>query len=157
MKSISSILHTCVTLDKATAHSQKCCEKLVEEGAIKTLLKIFASATRSIHDQEVQKHVLSTLRNLARYPHLVEVLIDSPGSVETVVCEFVRNKEEGYFTASELLKKVCASRKGVEAVRKSPALLKRLHNLVKELSRKAGNNDKRSDLSKESLVFSSET
>lgn len=76
--------------DKATAHSQKCCEKLVEEGAIKTLLKIFGSATRSIPDQEVQKHVLSTLRNLARYPHLVEVLIDSPGSVETVVCEFVR-------------------------------------------------------------------
>ncbi|KAM1008843.1 hypothetical protein ACFX2J_005201 [Malus domestica] len=143
MKSISGILHTCVTLDKATAHSQKCCEKLVEEGAIKTLLKIFGSATRSIPDQEVQKHVLSTLRNLARYPHLVEVLIDSPGSVETVVCEFVRNKEEGYFTASELLKKVCASRKGVEAVRKSPALLKRLHNLVEELSRKAGNNDKR--------------
>ncbi|XP_048446893.1 LOW QUALITY PROTEIN: abnormal spindle-like microcephaly-associated protein homolog [Pyrus x bretschneideri] len=143
MKSISSILHTCVTLGKPPAHSQKCCEKLVEEGAIKTLLKIFGSATRSIPDQEVQKHVLSTLRNLARYPHLVEVLIDSPGSVETVVCEFVRNKEEGYFTASELLKKVCASRKGVEAVRKSPALLKRLHNLVEELSRKAGNNDKR--------------
>lgn len=42
-------------------------------------------------------------------------------------------------------------------MRKSPALLKRLHNLVEELSRKAGNNDKRSDLSKESLVFSSET
>ncbi|CAN6690108.1 unnamed protein product [Malus baccata var. baccata] len=143
MKSISGILHTCVTLDRATAHSQKCCEKLVEEGAIKTLLKIFGSATRSIPDQEVQKHVLSTLRNLARYPHLVEVLIDSPGSVETVVCEFVRNKEEGYFTASELLKKICASRKGVEAVRKSPALLKRLHNLVEELTRKAGNNDKR--------------
>ncbi|KAB2601009.1 abnormal spindle-like microcephaly-associated protein-like protein [Pyrus ussuriensis x Pyrus communis] len=143
MKSISGILHTCVTLDKATAHSQKCCEKLVEEGAVKTLLKIFGSATRSIPDQEVQKHVLSTLRNLARYPHLVEVLIDSPGSVETVACEFVRNKEEGYFTASELLKKVCSSSKGIEAVRRSPALLKRLHNLVEELSRKAGNNDKR--------------
>ncbi|KAB2622767.1 hypothetical protein D8674_024949 [Pyrus ussuriensis x Pyrus communis] len=32
--------------------------------------------------------------------------------------------DKGYFTASEVLKKVCASRKGVEAVRKSPALLK---------------------------------
>ncbi|ONI10013.1 hypothetical protein PRUPE_4G023200 [Prunus persica] len=142
MKSVSGILHTCVTLDKATQHSHKCCEKLVEAGAIKTLLKLFRSASRSIPDQEVLKHVLSTLRNLARYPHLIEVLIDSPGSVETVVGEFLRNKEEGYFIASELLKKICASRKGVEAVRKSPALLKRLHSLVEELSKKA-NNEKR--------------
>lgn len=62
----------------------------MEAGAIKTLLKLFRSASRSIPDQEVLKHVLSTLRNLARYPHLVEVLIDSPGSVETVVGEFLR-------------------------------------------------------------------
>lgn len=52
---------------------------------------------------------------------------------------FSRNKEEAYFIASELLKKICSSPKGVEAVRNSPALLKRLHNLVEDLRRKAGN------------------
>lgn len=56
-----------------------------------------------------------------------------------------RNKEEIYFIASEVLKKICSSRKGIEAVRKSPALLRRLHNLVEELSRKA-HNEKRFDL-----------
>ncbi|KAL5578866.1 hypothetical protein UlMin_011308 [Ulmus minor] len=138
-KSVSSILHTCATLDMATRYSQKCCEKLVEARAINTLLKLIQSVSRSIPDQEVLKHALSTLRNLARYPHLVEVLIDCHGSVETILREMIRNKEEVYFIASDLLKKICASRKGIEAVRKSPALLKRLHNLVEELTRKAHN------------------
>ena len=53
-----------------------------------------------------------------------------------------RNKEEGYFLASELLKKICSNQKGVEALRNLPALLKRLHNLTEDLSRKA-NNEKR--------------
>ncbi|XP_058197732.1 uncharacterized protein LOC131313441 isoform X2 [Rhododendron vialii] len=139
MKSVSGILHTCATLDMATKYSQKCCEKLVEAGAIDTLLKLIRSVSRSIPDQEVLKHALSTLRNLARYSHLAEVLVGSRGSLETVLCEFLRNKEEAYFIASELLKKICSSPKGVEAVRNSPALLKRLHNLVEDLRRKAGN------------------
>ena len=74
----------------ATKHSQKCCEKLVEAGAVDTLLKLIRSVSRSIPDQEVLKHALSTLRNLARYPHLAEVLLASRGSVETVLWEFIR-------------------------------------------------------------------
>ncbi|KAL6197608.1 hypothetical protein ACLB2K_033215 [Fragaria x ananassa] len=139
MKSLSNILHTCATLDMATRYSQKCCERLVDAGAIKTLLKLIHSGSRSIPDQEVLKHALSTLRNLARYPHLVEVLTDCEGSVETILWELLRNKEEGYFIASELLKKICSSPKGAEAVRKSPAHLKRLRSLVEELSRKSCN------------------
>ncbi|XP_024024702.1 abnormal spindle-like microcephaly-associated protein homolog isoform X2 [Morus notabilis] len=138
-KSISGILHTCATLDMATRYSKKCCEKLVDAGAISTLLKLIRSVSRSIPDQEVVKHSLSTLRNLARYPHLVEVLIDCHGSIEIILWELLRNKEEIYFIASEVLKKICSSRKGIEAVRKSPAVLRRLHNLVEELSRKAHN------------------
>ncbi|THG11462.1 hypothetical protein TEA_007229 [Camellia sinensis var. sinensis] len=139
MKSVSGILHTCATLDMATKHSQKCCEKLVEAGAVDTLLKLIRSVSRSIPDQEVLKHALSTLRNLARYSHLTEVLIRSRGSVETILWELLRNKEEGYFIASELLRKICLNPKGVEAARNSPALLKRLHNLVEDLTRKTGN------------------
>ncbi|XP_030970706.1 uncharacterized protein LOC115991101 [Quercus lobata] len=136
------ILHTCATLDMATEHSQRCCEELVAAGAINTLLKLIRSVSRSIPDQEVLKHALSTLRNLARYPHLIEVLIDSHGSVEVILWEFLRSKEDGYFIASELLKKICSTHKGVEAIHKLPTHLKRLQSLVEELTRKA-NNEKR--------------
>lgn len=47
-----------------------------------------------------------------------------------------RNKNEGYFVASELLKKICSTRVGLETIFKSPALLKRLHSLVEDLTRK---------------------
>lgn len=70
-----------------------------------------------------------------------------------LMCFMFRNKEEGYFIASELLKKICSSHKGAEAVRKSPAHLKRLRTLVEELSRKSCN-EKRSEFSKESLFSS---
>ncbi|KAK6932324.1 IQ motif, EF-hand binding site [Dillenia turbinata] len=143
MKSVSNILHTCATLDMATEHSQKCCEELVAAGAIGTLLKLIRSVSRSIPDQEVLKHALSTLRNLARYSHLADVLIDTHGSVDTILWEFLRNKDDGYFIASELLKRICLKGKGVEAVCKFPPLLKRLHNLVEDLRRKA-NNERRS-------------
>ncbi|KAL8468916.1 hypothetical protein ACS0TY_031938 [Phlomoides rotata] len=142
MKSISNILHTCATLDVATELSQRCCEELVAAGAIGTLLKLIRSVSRSIPDQQVLKHALSTLRNLARFPNLAEVLVESRGCAETVVLEFIRNKEEGYFIAAELLKRMFKCEIGALTVRKSPALLKRLNNLAEDLSRKAGH-DKR--------------
>ncbi|KAH9748073.1 Binding / calmodulin binding protein [Citrus sinensis] len=136
MKSVCGILHVCTTLDMATENSQNCCEKLVAAGAVDTLLKLIGSVSRSMPDQEVLKHALSTLRNLARYPHLIDVLIDSQGSVQTIMWELVRNKEEGYFIAAEILNKICSTHKGVEAISKLPAHLKRLNSLVDELTRK---------------------
>ncbi|CAL5408374.1 unnamed protein product [Camellia sinensis] len=139
IKSVSGILHTCATLDMATKHSKKCYEKLVEAEAVDMLLKLIRSVNRSIPDQEVPKHALSTLRNLARYSHLTEVLIRSRGSIEMILWKLLRNKEEGYFIAFELLRKICLNTKGVEATRNSPALLKRLHNLLEDLTREIGN------------------
>ncbi|KAF5742181.1 abnormal spindle-like microcephaly-associated protein [Tripterygium wilfordii] len=136
IKSVSGVLHICTTLDMTTGYSEKCCEELVAAGAVETLLKLIRSVSRSIPDQEVLKHALSTLRNLARFTHLTEVLIDSRGSVEIILWEFLRNKD-AYFIAHEILKKICSNHKGVEALRKSPSLLKRLHSLVDELTRKA--------------------
>lgn len=63
---------------------------LVAAGAIATILKLIRSISRSIPDQEVLKHALSTLRNLAHYPHLTEILIESDGCVEVVFWEFLR-------------------------------------------------------------------
>ncbi|CAN0852352.1 Abnormal spindle-like microcephaly-associated protein homolog [Linum grandiflorum] len=136
MKSMSNILHICQTLDRTTQHSQRCCEELVGAGAIAMLLKLMRSVSRSIPDQEVLKHSLSTLRNLARYPHLVETLIESTGSVDTIFMEFLKNKEEGYFIAAEVIRKMCLNSKGIDAVRRSPALLKRLDSLVEDMKRK---------------------
>ncbi|CAN1196972.1 Abnormal spindle-like microcephaly-associated protein homolog [Linum perenne] len=136
MKSMSNILHICQTLDRTTQHSQRCCEELVGAGAIAMLLKLMRSVSRSIPDQEVLKHALSTLRNLSRYPHLVETLIDSTGSVDTIFTEFLRNKEEGYFIAAAVIRKISLNSKGIEAFRRSPGLFKRLDSLVEELKRK---------------------
>lgn len=151
----------------ATEHSQRCCEELVAAGAVSTLLKLIRSVSRSIPDQEVLKHILSTLRNLSRYPRLTTVLIDTRGCVEIILWELIRyaveiletkvnffvklldfvftykcvsscrNKEEGYFISCELMKRMCLERKGIEAVLKLPALLKRLHNLAEDLAKKA--------------------
>lgn len=79
-----------LSTDVATELSEKCCEELVAAGAIATLLKLIRSVSRSIPDQQVLKHALATLRNLARYPSLAHVLVESHGCVETVFLEFLR-------------------------------------------------------------------
>jgi abnormal spindle-like microcephaly-associated protein len=137
MKNVHNILHICETLESATKYSDKCCEELVAAGAIEKLLTLIRSASRSIPDQQVSKHALSTLGHLARYPQMADELINTKGSIQTIFWELLRNKEEAYFIASDVLKKICSSHKGVEAVRKLPALVKRLHVLVEELTRKA--------------------
>ncbi|KAK3039719.1 hypothetical protein RJ639_027060, partial [Escallonia herrerae] len=111
----------------ATTHSQKCCEKLVAEGAVDMLLTLIRSVSRSLPDQEKP----------CSLPHLTEELNDSRASTQAILLEFLRNKEEGYFIASELLEKICLNRRGVIAVRSSPALLKRLHSHVEDLTKKA--------------------
>lgn len=75
----------------ATKHSQKCCEKLVAAGAINTLLELIRSVSRSIADKEVLRHTLSIFKNLTRYPHLTEALLDANGSGQTILWEFIRS------------------------------------------------------------------
>ncbi|GAB2231563.1 hypothetical protein Drorol1_Dr00010571 [Drosera rotundifolia] len=137
MRSLSNILRNCATLDRATEVSQRCCEMLVDARAIDILLKQIRSVSRSIPDQEVLKHSLSILRNLARYPHLADVLIDHQESVETIFWELLRNKENGFFIACDLLKKICQRQKGIERVCSLTHLLKRLQGVVDELTKKA--------------------
>ncbi|KAL9255562.1 Abnormal spindle-like microcephaly-associated protein-like protein [Drosera capensis] len=144
MRSLSNILRNCATLDRATEVSQRCCEMLVDAGAIDILLKQICSVSRSIPDQEVLKHSLSILRNLARYPHLADVLIDHQESVETIFWELLRNKENGFFIACDLLKKICQRQKGIERVCSLTHLLKRLQGVVDELTKKASR-QKRND------------
>lgn len=92
LKKVMHVVYSCQAslADMTTKHSQKCCEELVAAGAIGILLKLIRSVSRSIPDQEVLKHALSTLRNLTRYQHLTEVLIQSHGSIEIIFWEFLR-------------------------------------------------------------------
>jgi len=62
----------------------------VSAGAIDILLKQFHSLNRGVPDQEVLKHVVSTLSNISSYPQLLQVLIDTPQAVEIVFQEFLR-------------------------------------------------------------------
>ncbi|KAG0481539.1 hypothetical protein HPP92_012397 [Vanilla planifolia] len=98
-RSITDIRHTCATLDVATDLSEKCCETLVAAGAIDILLKQIQLLNRGVPDQEVLKHVLSTLRNIARYKSLSLVLISTPRSMEIIFKELLRNKNEGFWSA----------------------------------------------------------
>ena len=50
---------------------------------------------------------------------------------------YCRNKGEGYFVVSALLKKLCSTQEGLQAVCKLPAFLKRLNSLSEDLERKA--------------------
>lgn len=59
-------------------------------GAIGVLLKQFHSLNRGIPDQEVLKHVVSTLRNISSNPQLLQVLIDTPQAVEIIFQELLR-------------------------------------------------------------------
>ncbi|CAN6452270.1 unnamed protein product [Victoria cruziana] len=136
-RKVTGILHTCETLDMATHLSQKCCERLVETGAVETLLQVFQMGNRSVPYMEVLTRALSTLRNLARYPYIVQGMIETKGLLKIVFEELFWHKEEGYFIAAELLKKICALKAGVEAIRRMPPFVKRLHNLAEDLRRKA--------------------
>ncbi|KAM0943812.1 putative IQ motif, EF-hand binding, armadillo-like helical, CH domain superfamily [Dioscorea sansibarensis] len=136
-KSISNIRHTCATLDIATARSEKCCETLVAAGAIKILLKQFHSLNRSVPDQEVLKHVLSILRNIACFPHLAVALIKTAQTVDIIFQELLRNKSEGFFIASDIMKKLCGVKDGLLAVRKLQGHAKRLNGLSQDLGRKS--------------------
>ncbi|KAL6539132.1 hypothetical protein OROGR_011781 [Orobanche gracilis] len=62
---------------------------------------------------------INELRGMARGKHLEK---------------FGINKEEGYFIASELLKRICASENGAKAICESPAFLRRLNNFAESLA-----------------------
>ncbi|URE09424.1 CH [Musa troglodytarum] len=136
-KSIRYLRHTCATLSNATQNSEKCCETMVNAGAIDILLKHVRMLNRGIPDQEVIKHVLSTLRNIVCHPLLLQVFIDTPQSGEIIFQEVLRNKNEGFFVACDLLKRLCSTREGRETICKLHGHVRRLNVLAQDLQRKA--------------------
>ncbi|CAN6175586.1 unnamed protein product [Urochloa humidicola] len=135
-RSTHSIRQTCTTLSTATGYSKRCCDKLVAAGGIDILLERIHLLNRGIPDQEVFKQVFLTLRNIARYPHLRQVLVNTPKSAEIIFQELLRNKADGFFIATDILKKLCESKEGHETTQALHHHIKRLRNLVRELEKK---------------------
>ncbi|KAK3127170.1 hypothetical protein QOZ80_7AG0569340 [Eleusine coracana subsp. coracana] len=156
-RSLSSIRQTCATLSTATEYSKKCCETLVTAGAVDILMKQIHLLNRGIPDQEVLKQVLLTLRNIARFSNLRTVLkqvlltlrniarfsnlrtvlLNTPELVAIVFQELLRNKADGFFIASDILKKLCESKEDHEkTARALQHNVKRLRCFLQDLEKK---------------------
>ncbi|KAG2637347.1 hypothetical protein PVAP13_2NG513900 [Panicum virgatum] len=136
-RSTHRIRQACTTLSTATEYSKKCCETLVTAGAVDILLKQIHLLNRGIPDQEILKQVFLTFRNIARYPNLRQVLVNTPESVEIIFQELLRSKSAGFFfIASDVLKKLCESKGGHETARALHHHIKMLRNLVQDLEKK---------------------
>ncbi|KAF0908752.1 hypothetical protein E2562_028571 [Oryza meyeriana var. granulata] len=135
-RSISSIRQTCATLSMATEYSEKCCQTIINAGAIEILLKQIHLLNRGVPDQEVLKQVLFTLRNIARFTNLRPVLTNTPQAVAIIFQELLRNKVDGFFVACDILKMLCESKEGHEIARALRHHIRRLGSLVQELEKK---------------------
>uniref|UniRef100_A0A0E0Q904 Calponin-homology (CH) domain-containing protein n=1 Tax=Oryza rufipogon TaxID=4529 RepID=A0A0E0Q904_ORYRU len=135
-RSISTIRQICATLSTATEHSEKCCQTIVNAGAVEILLKQINLLNRGVPDQEVLKQVLFTLRNIARFRNLQPVLANTPQAVEIVFQELLRSKTEGFFVACDILKRLCESEEGHKIARALKRHIRRLGCLVQELEKK---------------------
>jgi len=72
--------HLC-DADMATEHSKQCCERLAEGGAILKLLQLIQTTNRSPPHEQVLKHALSILANLARFPDLALHIVNTSDSI----------------------------------------------------------------------------
>ncbi|WVZ66093.1 hypothetical protein U9M48_015367 [Paspalum notatum var. saurae] len=135
-RSIHSIRRTCTALSTATGTYKKCCETIVTARALDVLLKQIHSRNRGIPDQEVSEQVLLTLRNIARYPDLGQVLANTKDAAEIILQELLRNKSDGFFIASDILKKLCEHKEGHETTQVLCRYIKRLRSLVQDLEKK---------------------
>jgi len=71
--------------DMATEHSKQCCERLAEGGAVNKLLMLIQTVNRSPPHEQVLKHALSILANLARFPNLALSMAGEAESINIIV------------------------------------------------------------------------
>lgn len=71
--------------DMATEHSKQCCERLAEGGAVNKLLMLIQTVNRSPPHEQVLKHALSILANLARFPNLAFSIAGEADSINIIV------------------------------------------------------------------------
>ncbi|KAH9534823.1 hypothetical protein CY35_17G023600 [Sphagnum magellanicum] len=137
-KTVSGILHTCATIDMATEHSKQCCERLAEGGAILKLLQLIQTTNRSPPHEQVLKHALSILANLARFPDLALRIVNTSDSIMIIAEQLLvfRNKEEVFSKAMEVVQNVCSTPGCAEIIKTTSLVIRRLQNVAQMLERK---------------------
>jgi abnormal spindle-like microcephaly-associated protein len=137
-KTVSGILHTCATIDMATEHSKQCCERLAEGGAILKLLQLIQTTNRSPPHEQVLKHALSILANLARFPDLALRIVNTSDSIMIIAEQLLvfRNKEEVFSKAMEVVQHVCSTPGCAEIIKRTSLVIRRLQNVAQMLERK---------------------
>ncbi|CAM6013071.1 unnamed protein product [Sphagnum balticum] len=135
-KTVSGILHTCATIDVATEHSKQCCERLAEGGAILKLLQLIQTTNRSPPHEQVLKHALSILANLARFPDLALRIVNTSDSIMIIAEQLLVNKEEVFSKAMEVVQHVCSTPGCAEIIKRTSLVIRRLQNVAQMLERK---------------------
>ncbi|CAM6082505.1 unnamed protein product [Calypogeia fissa] len=134
-ETVSGILSTCRTIDVATQHSYKCCERLAEAGAITTILLLMQTINRSPPLEQVLKHALSIISNLARHLPLATRVAQSPSAI-TIISEQLhtfRNDEGVFLQAMSLLEMVCKTSAGIEVLQRERSIVRRLILIAQSL------------------------
>ncbi|KAL3685837.1 hypothetical protein R1sor_003859 [Riccia sorocarpa] len=138
MKTVTGILSICRTIDVATQHSRNCCDRLAEAGAVAKILHLIQTINRSPPHEQVLKHALATLKNLAHYSHLRVLIAESPGAV-SLICEILhmfRNKDEVFSLGIELLKPLCQLPVCLELLQREQSIIRRLQLVAQFLDHK---------------------
>ncbi|BBM97555.1 abnormal spindle-like microcephaly-associated protein [Marchantia polymorpha subsp. ruderalis] len=137
-KTVTGILSICRTIDVATHHSKSCCDRLAEAGAVTKILNLIQTINRSPPHEQVLKHALTILKNLAHHLHLRLRIAEAPGAISIITeqLHMFRYKEDIFMRAMEVLKQVCELPVGIAVLQREPQIFRRLQLVAQSLDRK---------------------
>ncbi|KAG6549815.1 hypothetical protein Mapa_008796 [Marchantia paleacea] len=137
-KTVTGILSICRTIDVATHHSKSCCDRLAEAGAVTKILNLIQTINRSPPHEQVLKHALTILKNLAHHLHLRLRIAEAPGAISIITeqLHMFRNKEDIFMRAMEVLKQVCELPGGIAVLQREPQIFRRFQLVAQSLDRK---------------------
>ena len=110
-KMISHLLKACQTLELSTQVSVKCCQAFTEAQASSVLFGLIRSCNRSTPHQEVLRHALVVLLNVARHTQLAAFVAQSSDSTDVLVdlMQMFRDKQPIFSLSCELLGRLAAA------------------------------------------------
>ena len=137
-KRLAEIMRATCTLEITSRFSEKCCEAFAAAGAPKVLFTLIRTCNRSLPHIELLQYALMTIKNVAKWDHLVDsVATDESVDVLVDLMQTFRDKETILVLCGEILFRVCAN---VEKCRQKIAIddnAKRLKGILNICSKKA--------------------
>ena len=110
-KMISHLLKACQMLELSTQVSVRCCQAFTDAQASSILFGLIRSCNRSTPHQEILRHALVVLLNVARHTHLASFVAQSPESTDVLVdlMQMFRDKQPIFSLSCELLGRLAAA------------------------------------------------